>query len=103
MTTVVCHLDTTNNLYFLNSDLILLLEDQPNEKSQFGKLKTFFRSCLDKESIRKRSFQPSVDFILNTFGHYLNPNQNDDGDLTDVVQCRLFYMKIEHFAFTFKV
>ena len=87
MTTVVCHLDT-NNLYFLNSDLILLLEDQPNEKSQFGKLKTFFRSCLDKESIRKRSFQPSVDFILNTFGHYLNPNQNDDGDLTDVVQCR---------------
>ena len=44
-----------------------------------------------------------MDFILNTFGHYLNPNQNDDGDLTDVVQCRLFYMKIEHFAFTFKV
>lgn len=85
MTTAICY-HNINAPFPRHSDLILLLEDQtPNDENQFGKLKTFYRSCLDTETIRQKGFQPAIDFIQETFGPYLNPEETDSGDLTDVI------------------
>ena len=35
--------------------------------------------------MRQKGFQPSIDFIHKTFGPYLNPEETDSGDLTDVI------------------
>ena len=62
-----------------------MLEDQPTDVSQMVKLKTFYKSCMDISSIKTRGYGPAVKFIQNIFGPYLNPDNSDDGDLTDVI------------------
>ena len=67
------------------SDLVLGLGQADSRGGQFRKLRMFYESCLDTDTIRTRGYQPAVDFIKQQFGSYLNPDLGDRGDLTDVI------------------
>ena len=77
---------THHNINFLPSDLILSLEDRAgSDGNHFVKLKRFYQSCMDISTIKKAGYRPAVEFIQRTFGPYLNPDDNDNGDLTEVI------------------
>ena len=40
---------------------------------------------MDISTIKKAGYRPAVEFIQKTFGPYLNPDDSDNGDLTDVI------------------
>ena len=54
-----------------------------------SKLRTFYQSCLDTETIRAGGYQPAVEFIKQHFSAYLQPSLGDSGDLTDVIHGEL--------------
>ena len=66
---------------------MLSLEDKEaaSDRNQFVKLKRFYQSCMDISTIKKAGYRPAVEFVQKTFGPYLNPDDSDNGDLTDVI------------------
>ena len=51
----------------------------------FGKLKSFFISCSDEDTIRRRRSEPIINFIKEHFSPALDPMTGDTGDLTDII------------------
>ena len=69
---------------------MLSLEDrEASDRNQFVKLKRFYQSCMDISTIKNRGYRPAVEFIRKTFGPYLNPDDSDNGDLTDVIHGKI--------------
>ena len=54
-------------------------------QNQWGKIKTFYRSCADTAAIQRLGYTPAVEFLHNTFGRHLDPALPDTGDLTEVI------------------
>ena len=67
------------------SDLVLGLGQADSKGRQLRKVRKFYQSCVDTETIRTRGYQPAVSFIKQHFGPYLDPALGDRGDLTDVI------------------
>ena len=65
--------------------MLSLEEREASDRNQFVKLKRFYQSCMDISTIKNRGYRPAVEFIRKTFGPYLNPDDSDNGDLTDVI------------------
>ncbi|XP_023320293.1 membrane metallo-endopeptidase-like 1 isoform X2 [Eurytemora carolleeae] len=69
-------------------DLIMSLGDSNNG---FGKLKSFFISCSDEDTIRRRRSEPIINFIKEHFSPALDPMTGDTGDLTDIITDLLMF------------
>ena len=60
-----------------------------------SKVRIFYQSCVDTETITTSGYQPAVQFIRQQFGAYLDPALGDRGDLTDVIHGE--YLVSRHF------
>ena len=56
-----------------------------DSKNGFDKLKSFFISCSDEDTIRRRRSEPIINFIKEHFSPALDPMTGDAGDLTDII------------------